>query len=262
MVDEVLIKRLALDIVKARRVVALTGAGVSTESGIPDFRGPRGLWKKYDPKDFTYSAFLRNPRRYWELRLQRKRDGFVVLGAKPNSAHYALARLEKLRKLHCIITQNVDGLHQEAGSSRVIEFHGNSRWAVCIRCGERYPMVEVEERAERGELPPTCKSCGGVLKPEIVMFEEPIPMDALIVAREEAKNCDLMLVIGTSAVVYPAAELPKIAKMYGAEVVEINNEPTPLTGIVSDYMLEGRVGEILPKVVAEVEDLLRKEGKI
>ena len=115
MVDEALIKRLALDIVKARRVVALTGAGVSTESGIPDFRGPRGLWKKYDPKDFTYSAFLRNPRRYWELRLKRKRDGFVVLGAKPNPAHYALARLEKLGKLHCIITRMLMGYIRRLG---------------------------------------------------------------------------------------------------------------------------------------------------
>ena len=262
MVDYELIKRLAKDIVSSRRTVALTGAGISTESGIPDFRGPHGIWKKYDPKDFTYSAFISDPKKFWILRVQRMKEGFDVLKAKPNPAHYALARLEELGLLHCIITQNIDGLHQKAGSKHVIEFHGDSRRAKCIKCGNLYPMEEAVAKVEKGEIPPKCSHCGGILKPNTVLFEEPIPYEALTESQREARTCTLMIVAGTSAVVYPAADLPRVAKMAGAKVVEVNAEPTPLTGIISDYIIEGKCGEILPKVVEEVEKILKEKGNL
>lgn len=276
---ERLIKQAAKDIVKANRVIALTGAGISTESGIPDFRGPSGLWKKYDPEEFTFSRFLSDPARFWSVQISIAMDGFSLFSAEPNPAHYALARLEELGKLNCIITQNIDGLHQKAGSKNVIEFHGNVREAVCIRCNSIFPIEKAVTKVMEGELPPCCDYCGGVLKPNAVLFGEPIPRDALLRAEEEAMLCDLMLVIGTSAVVYPAADLPRIAKektgygwsimgyrpqvlgKYGAKVIEINGEPTPLTGVISDYIIEGRIGEILPRVVEEVERMLKKKEK-
>ncbi len=276
---EELIRQAARDIVKASKVVALTGAGISTESGIPDFRGPDGLWKRYDPEEFTFSRFISDPARYWSMHLSIARSEFSMLKAEPNPAHYALARLEELGKLDCVITQNVDGLHQKAGSKNVIEFHGNVREAVCMSCRNIIPIEEAHRKAEEGELPPRCDNCGGVLKPNAILFEEPIPREALLRAEEEAILCDLMLVVGTSAVVYPAADLPRIAKEkrsyrnwlvvgyqphvpggYGAKVIEINMEPTPLTGIISDYIIEGRAGEILPRIVDEVERMVKSEG--
>jgi len=270
------IKRAAKDIVASEKIVALTGAGISTESGIPDFRGKDGLWTKYNPEDFTYSKFLQDPANYWKMSLEIG-ELFLSAEPKPNPAHLALARLEELGKLRCIITQNVDGLHQAAGNTDVIEFHGNLRRVVCISCGERFPHDLALEKASNGELPPRCDKCKGILKPDAVLFEEPIPRYALERSLEEARICDLMLVVGTSAVVYPAAELPRIAKerdgyraglfgLYpsrkvvdhtrGAKVIEINAEPTPLTGIISDYLIEGKAGEILSKIVKEVEKLL------
>lgn len=270
------IKRAAKDIVSAEKIVALTGAGISTESGIPDFRGIDGIWTKFDPDDFTYSKFIRDPANYWKMSLELGRF-LLSVEPKPNPAHLALARLEKLGKLRCIITQNVDGLHQLAGNTNVIEFHGNLRRVVCIVCGERFSHDLAIRKASNGELPPRCEKCNGILKPDAVLFEEPIPRHALDRSLEEARNCDLMIVIGTSAVVYPAAELPRIAKeregyrmsffgLYptgrvvnhkkGAKVIEINAEPTPLTGVVSDYLIEGKAGEILPKILREVESLL------
>ena len=255
MTDENLIKRLAKDISNAEKVIALTGAGISTESGIPDFRGPKGLWKKYDPEQSTYTFFRRDTKRFWELQIQMEEDGFDLSKAKPNPAHLALAKLEELGYLSCVITQNVDGLHQKAGNTDVIEFHGNSNRAICIECKRRYPMSEVKSRVKSGELPPLCEYCGGILKPDAVLFEEPIPTEALRRAQDEAASCSLMLIIGTSSTVHPAAGLPSIAKSYGAAVVEINAEPTPLTGTISDYIIEGKVGKTLPKIVEEVERL-------
>ncbi|MGQ9721255.1 MAG: NAD-dependent protein deacylase [Candidatus Jordarchaeum sp.] len=276
MYSEEEIKKAAKDIVNSKIIIALTGAGISTESGIPDFRGKNGLWTKYDPADFTYSRFLQNPAKYWKMSLELA-DLLLAVEPMPNPAHLALARLEEVGKLKCIVTQNVDGLHQAAGNTDVIEFHGNLRRVVCIACGEKFPHDLALEKASNGQIPPLCDHCKGVLKPDAVLFEEPIPRHALERSLEEARNCDLMLVVGTSAVVYPAAELPRIAKerggyraslfgfysqprvldySQGAKVIEINAEPTPLTGIVSDYLIEGKAGEILPKIVKEVETQL------
>ncbi|HEX59487.1 MAG TPA: NAD-dependent deacylase [Methanomicrobia archaeon] len=250
---EDLVKRAARDIVKAKKVIALTGAGISVESGIPPFRGKGGLWEKFDPEEYAHiSAFRRHPEKVWSVLLKDMFD--VIKSAKPNPAHLALARLEKLGKLHCVITQNVDGLHQKAGNTDVIEFHGTLEWLVCLDCGKRFKTEEYEPK----EMPPRCE-CGGVLKPDAVFFGEPIPVEALRRAQHEARTCDVMLVIGTSAVVYPAASLPSIAKNAGATVIEINAEATPLTGIISDYIIEGKAGEILPKIVDEVERLLKAQ---
>lgn len=267
---EKLIKEVAEALARAKWPIALTGAGVSTESGIPDFRGPQGLWRKYDPNEFTYSSFLRDPARYWRRHLEI----FAGLGeVEPNPSHYALARLEELGRLKCLITQNVDGLHQKAGSRNVVEFHGSLSRVKCLRCGSVYPMGGVEARVKAGELPPRC-GCGGLLKPAVVFFEEPIPWEALSRAHSEALKCDFMLVAGTSASVYPAAELPYIAK-FGrspmafpglepvlkgepAIIVEVNLNPTQLTDTIADYSLMGKTGEILPKIVERVEGRLRQ----
>lgn len=272
-----LIKRAAWDIYGAQHVVALTGAGVSTESGIPDFRSPGGLWEKYDPMEFMYERFMSNPKRIWEMSLTMKREGDLDMAeAKPNPAHLALARLEEMGYLKCIITQNVDNLHQKAGSNDVIEFHGNLLWGRCISCSRRYPTDAIDKKIDEGELPPRCTECGGILKPDAVFFGEPIPPQALQRSIAEARRSDVMIVAGTSAVVYPAAELPFIAKRgggffstaviepspnVGAVVIEINDEPTQLTGKVSDYLIIGKVGTVLPEIVAELGKLERDNDK-
>ncbi|MDY6959881.1 MAG: NAD-dependent deacylase [Halobacteriota archaeon] len=251
------IGRVAEYIVSSKRVISLTGAGISTESGISDFRGPNGLWKRYDPDDFSIERFLEDPARFWRLNLKMREDGFEMSEASPNPAHIALARLEELGFMDCIITQNVDNLHFQAGSSHVIEFHGNSRRVRCLSCGNTYTDKVARKRAESGELPPRC-DCGGVLKPDAVFFGEMIPTEALEDSEEQAKSCDMMLVIGTSASIYPAAALPRIAKeIGGAKVVEINAEPTALTGMVSDLLIMGKASEILSAIVREVEELIK-----
>lgn len=252
--DNQLIRRLALDISTKRYIIALTGAGISTESGIPDFRGPNGLWKKYDPTYATYSFFIKNPKEFWDIQIQMERDGFSFIEAKPNTAHMALVDMERLGYLKGIITQNIDGLHTKAGNTNVIEFHGNNTQAVCINCHRLYDVRYVKRSIESGGIPPRCE-CGGILKPNTVLFEEPIPRKALILAEEMTKVSDLMLVIGTSTTVYPAANLPRIAKSHGATIVEINSEPTALTGVISDYLIQGSVGDILPEVVREVRKI-------
>ena len=167
----------AADIIaKARKVVALTGAGISTESGIPDFRGPQGLWKRFDPKIGTIEFFREHPDEFWHFQLDRLKE---MMKAQPNKGHYALAELEKLGKLSAVITQNVDGLHFKAGSKNVIEIHGNLRTAKCIECGKIISIEEALKIIEQGVFPPKCQSCGGLLKTGSVLFNEPIPEEAL-----------------------------------------------------------------------------------
>lgn len=235
---------------QARSVVALTGAGISVESGIPPFRGKGGLWETIDPIEFAHiESFLRDPQRVWEVLIKGMKD--VLDTARPNAAHLGLARMERLGKPVAIITQNVDGLHQEAGSSDVIEFHGNFAWQRCMDCGWRVETAHVSLSA----LPPRC-DCGGVMRPECVFFGEPIPPQHLARSQDLSAACDLMLVIGTSAEVYPAAHMPVIAKQNGAAVVEFNREPTPLTASVSDILLRGRAGDMVSAVADRLEALL------
>ncbi len=241
---------LAARLVARGRVVAFTGAGVSAESGIPTFRGRGGLWERFKPEELaTPEAFARDPARVWAWYKWRLS---LVLSAKPNPAHLALAELERMGLLTAVITQNVDGLHQAAGSKRVVELHGSLRRARCTRCGFKVRLSRVPEE----ELP-RCPACRGLLRPDVVWFGESLPADAWLEAVELASSCKCMLVIGTSCAVYPAASLPLIAKRGGAALVEVNLEATPLTAI-ADVSLRGRAGELLPLLVDEVKRLISR----
>ncbi|HKA52953.1 MAG TPA: NAD-dependent deacylase [Candidatus Binatia bacterium] len=240
-----LIERAAQAIRTARKTIALTGAGISAESGIPTFRDPGGLWDRYDPQEYaTIEAFQRNPGKVWRM----MKDFTELKTALPNPGHFGLAQLEQLGLLHCVITQNVDNLHQAAGSREVIEFHGNMRQVVCMSCRKVLPLDEIS--LER--LPPYC-GCGGVFKPAGVFFGEPIPPYALSRSQEEAQSCDLILVIGTSAVVYPAADIPRVAKEAGAQVIEINPERTDLTDWLADFIIQEKAGVAIPQIVAAIK---------
>lgn len=247
MLNEADIVRLARDIQSASRVVALSGAGMSVESGIASFRGPGGLWERYDPEEYGHINTLRHePAKAWIMLSEMERE---ILKAKPNKGHYALAKLEKMGKLRTIITQNVDGLHHVAGNQEVIEFHGNLQTVSCMDCGYQIPSSEVN----LDSLPPSCTQCNGPVKPDAVFFGEAIPSDALTRSHQESSSCDLMLVIGTSAMVYPAASMPEIAHDAGARVVEINPSETPLTGRISSYIVKGSSGEVLERVVQQLQ---------
>ena len=240
---------LAKDIIGAKKVVVLSGAGMSVESSIAPFRGPGGLWEKYDPFEYGHIKTLRDaPEKAWIMLSEMQRE---IMKAKPNKGHYALAKLEEMGHISSIITQNVDGLHHLAGSKNVIEFHGNLQSVVCMDCNYTVPSTDVP----LDNIPPSCMKCNGPVKPNAVFFGEAIPPDALSRADQESSTCDLMLVVGTSAEVQPAASMPHIAKDAGAKVVEVNISETPFTGYVSDYIIKGPAGEILEKLLSEVIEL-------
>ena len=236
---EALIKQAAEDIAAARSTTALTGAGISIESGIPAFRGKGGLWERFDPFEIAHiDAFKRDPAKVWKVLVKEMKD--IVDRALPNDGHKGLARLEEGGWLRTVITQNIDGLHQMAGNTDVIEFHGNFAWQRCTDCSQKIETRKVT----MDEIPPRC-DCGGILRPDAVFFGEMIPEEALWRSRQIATECDVMLVVGTSAVVQPAAMMPVIAKQSGAKIIEINPEPTPLTEGVSDYLIAGKAGTVM-----------------
>ncbi len=240
-----LITEAAEIIIKSNLTLALTGAGISVESGIPDFRSAGGLWAKYDPAEYaTIEAFRADPEKVWQM--LREMDE-IVSAARPNKAHIGLGELEKMGYLHVIITQNVDNLHQEGGARNVIEYHGNSRSLSCLWCGRRYSVEE-----KKGQFPPRCE-CGKILKPDVVFFGEPIPPDALNRSFELASRAQALLVIGTSAVVSPANTIPTVAKQNHAKIIEINMEKTHLTDSVTNIFLQGSAGEIVDALVKEVK---------
>jgi len=241
-----LIKRAAADLTAARKVVALTGAGISIESGIPPFRGKGGLWERFDPMEIAHiDALMRDPARVWNILVKEMKE--IVDTAKPNDGHKGLAKLEQMGKLKTVITQNIDGLHQAAGNTDVIEFHGSFAWQRCMDCHKKYETRKVDI----SKIPPRC-DCGGILRPDAVFFGEMIPPEAMWRSRQAASDCDLMLVIGTSAVVQPAALMPVFAKETGARVVEINPERTPLTGEISDYLIMGKAGDVMNRILAQM----------
>lgn len=212
-------------VAKSNKIVAFTGAGFSAESGISTFRGTGGLWSKYDPNIYAnINIFMQDSTYYWNFFRDERYP--VIKKAKPNDGHYVLVELEKLGKIYRVITQNIDGLHQEAGQSDVIELHGSTRKINCLSCGKTYTMDETYKLLKK-EMPPKC-SCGGNLKPGTVLFGEPLPQVALDMALLASKNCDLFLVLGSSLVVYPAASMPMIAKKSGAALVIVNIDPTPM----------------------------------
>jgi NAD-dependent deacetylase len=230
----------------ARRGVALTGAGVSAESGIPTFRGEGGLWTKYDPvKVSSIDSFLADPASYWSVSKDR---GRIALAAKPNPGHVALAALEAAGHLVAIVTQNTDGLHQDAGAKHVIELHGSGRMVQCLECGKLERRSEVQARLDV-EMPPRCIGCGSpFLKPTVVLFGEPMPAVPIHDAFELAGEADVILVVGSSLVVYPAAEVPLVAVRAGARMIVINAEPTPIDEL-AEVVIHGRSGEVLPEIV-------------
>jgi NAD-dependent deacetylase len=235
---------------KDKRVVVLTGAGISAESGVPTFRGKDGLWKKFKPEELaTFDAFISNPQLVWEWYEYRRK---LISEVKPNPAHHSLVKIEEYFENFHLITQNVDGLHQKAGSEEVIELHGNIKRNKCIKCGLKFEEIEYFSK----EIPPKCR-CGGMLRPDVVWFGEMLPSQAINEAYKVSSLCDIFFSIGTSAVVYPAAHLPVVAKQSGAYLVEINIERTELSDLADEVFL-GKAGEILP----EIAGLLKRDSAI
>jgi NAD-dependent deacetylase len=220
-----------------KRIAAFTGAGISTDSGIPDYRGPGGVWEQQRPPtigDFYDNAEAR--RAYW----QRRRVDYPVLAARqPNDGHRALATLERLGVLQAVITQNIDGLHQKAGSSeeRVIELHGSAHRIRCRSCGTNWPAADIQARLDRGDMEPACPKCGGMLRSGTILFGEALPPVTLSRAVDVASTCEVMLVVGSSLVVQPASQLPLLAKRNGASIVIINRTPTPLDPVADVHLL-------------------------
>ncbi|MGH2788638.1 MAG: SIR2 family NAD-dependent protein deacylase [Actinomycetota bacterium] len=237
----------------ADRVVALSGAGVSTDSGIPDFRGPEGVWT-VDPKAERLSSlqhYMADPeirKRAWQLRIEHP-----AWTAMPGSGHNALVKLERMGVLHTLITQNIDGLHQLAGTSPeiLVEIHGTLRDVVCMTCGERAPMQRALDRVRAGEEDPSCRTCGGILKSATISFGQSLVAEDLERCRIAASNCDLFIAIGTSLVVHPVAVLPQLALNAGARLVIINAELTPYDAR-ADAVLRGRIKDILPVIADQV----------
>jgi len=277
---EKLIKKAVQDLMNADYAIALTGAGMSTESGIPDFRGPSGIWTKNPEAERkayrSYEFFMENPKGWWIERLTGPNIFGDLANARPNAGHIAIGDLEKEGILKTVITQNIDGLHEKGGAKNVLEYHGCALKLRCISCLSRSSRdaVDLEALLKEDRLPPICPRCGGVIKTDTVAFGEPIPDDVAEKSLEEAYKCDLMLICGTSAVVYPFANLPRIARqqktLYASSadpsqrlkaarktvIIEINAEPTPLTHEgISDYIIQGKIGDILPRLVEEIRRL-------
>ena len=248
------VERVAELICRAQRLVVFTGAGVSTESGIPDFRSPGGVWDRFDPEEFTYQNFVGSEegrRKYWQL---GRHIYPVIRNAEPNAAHYAIADLHRLGRLDCVITQNIDNLHQRAGLpvERVIELHGNATRARCLACERPYDRAEIQDWLDAGvEVPGCVPPCGGVIKPRTVMFGEAMPREETEEAERRARASDLFIVVGSSLVVYPAAQMPVYAKRAGARLVIVNRTATPQDD-EADLLIADSAATVLSNVAALV----------
>jgi NAD-dependent deacetylase len=240
----------------SKKIVVFTGAGISTESGIPDFRSPGGLWSKYDPEDFTFQRFTASEsarKKYWQM----STEFYTLLkSVQPNAAHRAIADLEALKKLDAVITQNIDGMHQLAGVSpeRVIEIHGTTRRVTCLDCHQEHKRDEIQDRIDGGESVPRCSVCNGLLKPATISFGQAMPERETAEAFERSKRCDLMMVIGSSLLVQPAASIPLAAKQEGADLIIINREATPMDHL-ADVVLRDSAGAVLTAVLEKVRRL-------
>jgi len=240
-------------IIQSDRNVVFTGAGISTESGIPDFRSPGGIWSRFDPAEFTLHKFLNSRekrKKHWELFAK----GGLTGNAEPNLAHYAIAEMEKLNKLDCVITQNVDNLHQRAGNSpdKVLELHGNMRRVRCLGCDRLFPMDEIMQKLETEDAP-DCDYCQGILKPDAVFFGEALPQKTLNNAIHYSRNCDLFIVIGSTLIVYPAAYMPIYAMESGAKLVILNLSSTPMDNRAS-VLINEKAGNIMTEVMNKVKN--------
>ena len=248
-------------ILSAKYLVALVGAGLSVESGIPPYRGPGGLWTKHgEPPMLSYREFVENPKLWWEKRLRGEVEPgnpiyemkLAVDQAAPNPGHYSLVELERSGLLKATMTQNVDNLHRRAGSEAVLEIHGNRTWLRCTSCGGRRP----KELVSLEKLPPICPDCAGVVKYDTVMFGEPIPADVLRECKDQTERCDCMLLVGTSGTVNPAAQLPLVARERGATLIEVNPDETALSASCQ-VTLRGPSGELLPLLTEQLRSFSR-----
>jgi len=253
------IEKVASLITDAQRVLVFTGAGVSTESGIPDFRGTDGIWQKYDPEDFTIQKFLSDEqvrKKQWQL---LSSGDLSMTRVQPNPAHLAITELEDMGKLYAVVTQNVDGLHQKAGlpQEKVFQLHGDLSHAVCLGCGRRYPMEMVAEWLKQGMEDPACHLCMGMLKPDAVLFGEQLPIKVLMESERRSKKCDVCVVLGSTLSVYPACLIPQYAAQAGATLVIINIGPTELDHL-AHVRIEGKAGDIAPQIIRCVKQRLER----
>jgi NAD-dependent deacetylase len=239
------VEAVAGELAGADRAFALTGAGVSTASGIPDFRSEGGIWDRFDPQDFHYSRFTAEPGEFWANRVEMHEAAFGG-DVEPNDAHRALAEMERAGALDAVITQNTDGLHAAAGTESVVELHGTGARVVCENCGDRFDASPVHERVRGGERPPRCERCDGVLKPDVVLFGEQLPQGALQTAQMHARDADAFLAVGSSLQVQPAASLPRVAARSGTLVV-VNLEETPVSHL-ADYDIRADATDVLPAI--------------
>ena len=246
-------------ILQSKRVVVFTGAGISTESGIADFRSPGGIWDRFDPNEFVFQKFISSEtsrEKYWEF---TKSLWPTMVDAKPNDGHYAIAELHHMDKLDCVITQNVDSMHQKSGvpDEKVIELHGTIRWVNCLDCGRRYQREQIWKRLNSGEKVPRCDSCNGILKPATISFGQQMPERETREAQMRSANCDLFLVAGSSLVVYPAAQMPLIAKENGAKLIIVNLAPTPHDSY-ADIVINDKLGQVLSQAIEQVKTKLKE----
>ena len=240
------LKKAAELISKSNYTTAFTGAGISVESGIPPFRGETGLWSKYDSVVLDLGYFHRNPKDSWVVIKEIFYDFFGK--AKPNMAHHALSDMQKAGKLKNIITQNIDNLHQEAGSRHVYEFHGNSHTLVCTSCNEKYGIADIDFN----HLPVICKKCGSLVKPDFIFFGEGIPMDAYQMSINAAEKADVFILIGTTGEIMPACQIPHLAASTGTKIIEINIEKSKYTDTITDVFLEGKATEVMKDLLSIV----------
>lgn len=234
----------------AKNILVFCGAGISTESGIPDFRSPGGLWSRYDPSDFYFDKIVNSPesrKKYWKMSTEAWE---LIRDAKPNEGHLALKGLEDKGKLLAIVTQNIDHLHHKAGNNpdKIIEIHGTAVSVSCLDCGKKWPREEIHKRVKSGVEVPYCDKCGGILKPDTISFGQSLPQEKLHLSFEYARSCDLCLVLGSSLVVYPAADIPSTALRSGAKLIIINRDSTPLDGY-ADVVIHDSIGKILSQII-------------
>jgi NAD-dependent deacetylase len=252
---DTLIDEAARIIASANKVVVFTGAGVSTESGIPDFRSPGGIWSKYQPimfQDFMASEEVR--RESW----RRGKETYQLFAdVEPNPAHHAIAEFERMGKLDCVITQNIDNLHQKAGSSPdlVIELHGTAMYVLCLDCGKRWPRAEIQKWLEAGVEAPTCDECGGIMKSATVSFGQAMPEKETAEAQKRSEQAEVFIVVGSSLVVYPAANMPLLAKQSGAKLIIVNLADTPFDAY-ADVLIRGKAGEVMERIVKRLKLLI------
>jgi NAD-dependent deacetylase len=252
------IQQIAELIVNSKRIVVFVGAGLSTESGIPDFRSPGGVWDKYDPEDFYFQNFISKEtarEKYWDMATEMYES---MKDALPNAGHFAIAELEKLGKLDCLITQNIDGLHFKAGNSegKVLELHGTAMHVACLRCHKRYNRDDIQTRRAKEGKVPLCDKCGGLLKPATISFGQSMPEQETAEAYRQSEICDLFIVIGSSLVVQPASYMPVAAKQSGANLVIINRDETACDNL-ADIIVNDSAGPTMAAIIKRVKNLIK-----